>query len=67
MTLRSSLLQSVAYDRVTSRLDVRFRNGETYEYLMVPSAVYDELMRADSKGRFFLAKISGKYPFRRTS
>lgn len=65
--MRSSLLHSVRYDRATSTLNVVFRNGETYEYFMVPSTVYQNLMSARSKGQFFLLNVSGKFPFKRTS
>jgi hypothetical protein len=51
--LSSSNLASVGYDRTTQMLEVEFLHGGIYQYLDVPSAVYDGLMAADSHGTYF--------------
>jgi hypothetical protein len=39
-----------------------FRSGGIYEYAGVPRDVYDELMSAPSKGRYFAACVRDRYP-----
>lgn len=73
--VESSNLDSVAYDYDGRRLEIRFRGesnpyreikpGGTYHYDEVPFRVYQELMRAPSKGKYFHAKIRDKYEFTR--
>jgi hypothetical protein len=47
-------------------LIVRFRSsGAVYRYLGVPKSVYTRMMRAPSRGRFFLRHIRNKYRFKR--
>ena len=50
--VRSSNLKSVGYDPSNSILEVEFRNGRIYHYIEVPLEIYDELMKAQSKGTF---------------
>ena len=44
---------------------VRFKHGTTYVYYNVEQFVFDELLSADSKGRFFNSRIKGIYNFDR--
>jgi hypothetical protein len=53
----SSNLQSVGYDEESRTLTIEFRNGTVYEYADVPSEVHDELMNAESHGRYFHRRI----------
>jgi KTSC domain len=55
-----SMLDSIGFEK--NVLEVRFCNGGLYQYLDVPEPVLSELMRAESKGRFFNQHIRGRYP-----
>jgi len=44
-------------------LELGFKQGAVYQYFDVPDAVYQELMRADSKGTFFHANIKNNYRY----
>jgi hypothetical protein len=59
--VESSVIKSVGYDRKTNVLEVEFRTGRIYQYLLVPQSVYRELMRSDSIGKYFNAEIRGSY------
>lgn len=57
----SSAIASVGYDRDREELEVEFRSGNVYRYFRVPEEVYEELLRASSKGRYFGENIRGQY------
>ncbi len=57
----SSSLQSIGYDTLTQALEVEFHHGALYLYRDVPPNVFEALMAADSKGRFFNANIRERY------
>lgn len=57
----SSSLASVGFDPESQVLEVEFRHGGVYRYYGVPSTVYQELMIAPSKGRFFVAHLRNSY------
>ena len=64
--VESSSVSAVGYDPTTRRLYLRFAgSGNAYLYRDVPPAVFDELMRAESKGGFVNATIKGSYDYRR--
>ena len=50
--VESSNLKAVGYDIDESILVIEFDSGAAYEYYDVPQYVYDELMAADSKGKY---------------
>jgi hypothetical protein len=58
----SSALAAVGYEPRSRTLGVVFRSGGIYEYAGVPRGVYDELMSAPSKGRYFAACVRDRYP-----
>lgn len=62
--VESSLIDQVGYDPATQDLTIVFaKTGETYVYHKVPEKVYQKLMAADSKGKFFTKNIKNKYEF----
>jgi hypothetical protein len=65
----SEMLEAISYDEATGTLKATFRKtSETYEYTEVPRQVYEELLAAESKGRFFQKWVIGKsYPFRKVA
>ncbi len=64
--VESSNLKSVGFDSKTKTLEVEFRHGGVYRYLEVPDAVHAELMKAESKGRYFQTNVRNKFRFERT-
>ena len=65
VTVESSSLASIGFDRTTRVLEIEFRSGASYRYLAVPLAVFEEMKKASSKGRYFAQFIRGKYEFQR--
>jgi hypothetical protein len=64
--LESKMLSAAAYDNSKQILYLRFRNtGDVYRYFEFPAADYQEFLRAESKGRFFLSQIRGHFRYER--
>jgi hypothetical protein len=61
----STALKSVGYDGVAHVLEVELQSGLIYRYFDVPLSVYEALMSAPSKGRYFDDNVQGKYEYRR--
>lgn len=55
----SSDIASVGYEGST--LHIRFNFGGLYAYYNVPASIYNGLLNANSKGRYFHANIKGRY------
>lgn len=60
-SVRSSNLASIGYDEINEILEIEFLSGGSYQYLDVPVYVYEELMDADSHGKYFNEYIKDKY------
>lgn len=63
----STSLISVGYDEPSQTLELEFSSGAVYRYRKVPQLVYDELMRAPSKGRFVNAIVREYFPYSRVA
>lgn len=60
----SSNLYAVGYDYDSATLRIQFLNGGIYDYQGVSSDVYEGLLSAASKGKYFDQVIKkGGYPF----
>jgi len=55
----SSNVEAVGY--ADDKLYVQFTSGHTYAYVGVPQKLYEDLLVADSKGRFLRANVYDKY------
>ena len=60
----SSNIESVGYDTSNRELHVRFLGNRTYIYSDVPAELYEELLRAPSKGSFLNRAVKGAYAYR---
>lgn len=49
----SSLVESLGYGPEKEVLEVELENGRVYQYRDVPESTYNELIEADSIGRYF--------------
>ena len=62
-SVESSNLRSVGYDEFLLVLEIEFNSGAVYRYYGVPSEVHDELINAESVGKYFNANVKSKYNF----
>ena len=60
----STTLVTVSYDDARELLQLEFCSRAVYQYFSVPTAVYQSLLDASSKGRFFNHAIRGRFPYR---
>lgn len=65
--LESSNLEAASYNTITNELDIQFKGGSIYRYSDVPESVYQDLLDADSHGKFFHTNIKGMYEFEKLS
>jgi len=64
--LESKMLSGAAYDDAKQILDLRFRNtGHVYRYFEFTETDHQAFLRAESKGRFFLAYIRDHFRYER--
>jgi len=57
----SDVIGSISYDVDTKTLAIKFRRGGSYAYSNVPKRVFENFMRARSKGKFFNDSIRNQY------
>lgn len=60
-SVKSSNIASIGYDETSEILEIEFLSGGIYQYLDVPNYVYEELMNAESHGKYFNAYIKDNY------
>lgn len=46
-------------------LTVQFHGGRRYAYTHVPRLIYEEILRAPSKGKYFHWHVRDKFPYHR--
>ncbi|MBP1646456.1 MAG: hypothetical protein H6Q16_2034 [Bacteroidetes bacterium] len=61
--VESSNIESIGYDSESQTLEIEFLNGSIYQYFDVPEHVYDELISADSHGKYLAHQIKGYYRY----
>ena len=64
---KSSLLERIAFDEGAGLLTVSFAGRRMYQYAAVPLALFRELCRAASPGRFYNNRIKGQFACREVS
>ena len=62
-SVESSNIRSVGYDEFLLVLEIEFKSGAVYRYYGVPAEVHDELINAESVGKYFNANVKSKYNF----
>ncbi len=63
--VNSSNIASVGYDLETQTMEVEFTNGNIYQYFDVPLLIYEELINAESPGKFLNVQVKGIYRYAR--
>lgn len=61
----SSNITEVGYSDEHQILELLFSSGMTYQYFDVPRRVFEELLQADSIGRYVNANIKGSFRYAR--
>ena len=59
--VQSSAIAKIGYSKRRHVLEIEFGNGAVYRYFDVPLSVYDDLMSAESKARFYDSSIKKHY------
>jgi hypothetical protein len=59
----SSNLSSVGYDESKQVLEIEFNGGRVYQYFDVPKRIHEELMNANSHGKYFHRNIEDNYSY----
>jgi len=57
----STTMRAVGYDQTKRVLEVEFQSGALYQYLDVPRVIFQKLLNAESKGRYFNHEIRDSY------
>ena len=66
ISVESSMILGVRYDKQTKHLDIIFRTGDKYRYKEVPPLEFEGLMSAESKGHYMHKRIlGGRYDYER--
>ena len=59
--LHSTSLHTATYHDKSALLELEFRSGATYRYFGVPTQTWQELLRAESRGRYFNQHIRNHF------
>ncbi|MFA4860689.1 KTSC domain-containing protein [Methanoregula sp.] len=65
--VQSSNLKSVGYDEHQEILEIEFISSGIYQYSNVPREMYNNLMNAPSKGKFFAQYIKDRFPTKKVA
>ena len=63
MKVQSSMISEINYGE--KRLTVVFNNGSEYAYEGVPTKIYEDFSKAESKGKYFHENINYRYNYSR--
>lgn len=63
--VESSNISAVGYDMNFGSLIVEYKSGNKYQYKNVPYELYENLLKAESKGRFVNENVKGKFEYNR--
>ena len=60
-SFNSEAIREIEYFEDEEVLEIMFTSGKTYKYYAVEQKVYNDFLKADSKGRFYNERIKGYY------
>ncbi|HEX2787812.1 MAG TPA: KTSC domain-containing protein [Ignavibacteria bacterium] len=63
--VNSTSVRSIGYDEATKTLEVKFIDGDVYQYFKVPEKIYLDLLTASSIGAYLNKEIKGKFEYRK--
>ena len=59
--VESSNIEAIGWEN--KQLNITFNSGSTYVYLDVPEKIFDDMLEAESVGKYFHANIRGVYDY----
>lgn len=65
--VKSSQVQSIGYDAASKTLAVKFKNGGEYQYDGVPPEINENILKAESVGKYLGAHVKGKFQYRKVA
>jgi len=63
ISVASSSIASIGYDKKASVLEIEFHHGAIYQYADVSEKVYEELMSSPAQGAYFMNEIKDKFEY----
>ena len=60
--VKSSSVVSVGYSAGNKSMDIQFKSG-LYRYENVPPVIYDEMLKAESVGKFVAKNVKGYFHY----
>lgn len=66
-TLTTSTVGVLDFEYKSEVLEIKFLNGNTYEWFGVPKALYVKMVNAPALGRFIRRHICNEFPYRSVS
>ena len=62
--VESSMIKEIDYKESEKILLIRFNTGKIYQYLGVEKQIFDDMLKAESVGKFFNQTIKNKFEFK---
>ena len=59
----SSNIATIGYDVDSQTLEIEFLSGGVYQYFDVPEQIYEDIMSADSAGKYLNTNVKGVYRY----
>lgn len=59
----SSNIATIGYDVDSETLEIEFLRGGVYQYFDVPEQVYEDIISADSAGKYLNSNVKGVYRY----
>lgn len=63
MPIESSNIEGAGYNNKTKQLWVAFKGNKVYRYDLVPKKLFEELLQAESKGKYLNEHIKNNFKF----
>lgn len=67
VTVASSNVATIGYDKPTRKMQVKFKSGATYEYENVPPEVHAKFLNAPSPGAHFAKHVRPSFTGKKVS
>ncbi len=61
--VESSWINAVGYFTDEEALEINLQNGKTLVYFGVPESLYEKMLLAESKGKFYNESVKGQFNF----
>jgi hypothetical protein len=65
VSINSTNIKSIGYDKLATILEVEFNSGDIYQYFNVPEYLYQQFLQASSHGQFLNDNIRYNYRYQK--